>query len=38
MRIILVKIMNDLYFLERFKTSIPNKEYYPKNILEHINK
>ncbi len=38
MRIIFFKIMNNLYCLERFKTSIPNKEYYPKNILEHINK
>ena len=38
MRIIFVKIMNDLYFLELLKFSIPNKEYYPKNILEHINK
>ena len=38
MRIIIVKIMNDLYCLERFETSIPNKENYPKNNLEHINK
>jgi len=38
MRIIFVKNMNDLYCLERLKTSIPNEEYYPKNILEHINK
>ncbi len=38
MRIIFDKIMNDLYCLERFETSIPNEEFYPKNILEHINK
>jgi len=38
MRIIFDKIMNDLYCLERFETSIPNEEDYPKNILEHINK
>ncbi len=38
MRIIMDKIMIDLYCLERFKTSMPIEEYYPKNILEHINK
>ena len=38
MRIIFVKIMNNLYCLERFETSIPNEEYYLENILEHINK
>jgi hypothetical protein len=38
MRIIFFKIMNDIYYLERFETFIPNEEYYPKNILEHINK
>ena len=35
---LLSKIMNNLYCLEQLKTSIRNKEYYPKNILEHINK